>query len=172
MTSKENTPLTGPLYRGTPPRRSRRALFAIGGALLMLLGALAALLASRAHVGGETARGDAAPPAPPPPAVRAPEGQRVRVEVLNTTQTRGLARRATQLLRDGGFDVVGVGTVGGGALDSTRVIDRTGHPEWARLVAKALGGATVETRIDSSRYLDVTVLLGGSFRPPTEPLYP
>ena len=105
------------------------------------------------------------------PRVRAPEGERIRVEVLNATRTRGLARRATQMLRDGGFDVVYTGT-SAKPLDSTRVIDRSGRPEWARLVADALGGAIVETQVDTSRYLDVTVLLGGSFRPPPNPFHP
>jgi hypothetical protein len=30
----------------------------------------------------------------------------------------------------------------------------------------------VESRPDSSRYLDVTVLIGSSWRPPAEPFYP
>jgi hypothetical protein len=58
------------------------------------------------------------------------------------------------------------------SLDSTLVLDRSGHPEWATLVARALGGARVDSRPDSSRYLDVTVLLGASWRPPAEPFYP
>jgi len=74
-------------------------------------------------------------------------------------------------LRDRGFDVVETGTESK-TLDSTVVLDRSGHPEWARLVARALGGARVEARPDSSRYLDVTVLLGASWRPPAEPFYP
>lgn len=105
------------------------------------------------------------------PRVRAPEGVRVRVEVLNATTRPGLARRATMLLRDAGFDVVRTGTAGQRS-DSTVVIDRTGHPEWARLVAQALGGARVVARPDSSGYLDVTVLLGATYRPPAEPFYP
>ena len=102
---------------------------------------------------------------------RAPTDTRIRVEVINTTRARGLARRATMQLRDRGFDVVETGTQSK-ALDSTLVLDRSGHPEWARLVASALGGARVEARPDSSRYLDVTVLLGTSWRPPAEPFYP
>ena len=43
--------------------------------------------------------------------VRAPEGVRIRVQVLTATKTRGLARRATMLLRDRGFDVVETGTL-------------------------------------------------------------
>jgi hypothetical protein len=102
---------------------------------------------------------------------RAPEGERIRVEVLNATRTRGLARRATRHLRDRGFDVVGMGNADA-PLDSTLVLDRSGHPEWARLVAEALGGAHVESRPDSSRYLDVTVLIGASWTPSAEPFDP
>ena len=104
-------------------------------------------------------------------AVRAPAGTRIRVQVLNATRTRGLARRATMHLRDRGFDVVEMGT-DQTPLDSTLVLDRSGHPEWAQLVARALGGGRVLSRPDSSRYLDVTVLLGATWRPPAEPFYP
>ena len=45
------------------------------------------------------------------------------------------------------------------------MLDRSKHPAWAQLVARAMG-ATVDSRPDSSRYLDVTVLLGADWRPP------
>ena len=101
----------------------------------------------------------------------APPGVRIRVEVLNATRIRGLARRATMHLRDRGFDVVNVGT-SSESRDTTLVLDRSGHADWAALVARALGGARVEQAPDSSRYLDVTVLVGATWRPPTEPFYP
>jgi hypothetical protein len=101
----------------------------------------------------------------------APPGVRIRVEVLNATRVRGLARRATIHLRDRGFDVVYVGT-SRDARDSTVVLDRSGHPQWAALVAQALGGARVEGAPDSSRYLDVPVLIGATWRPPAAPFYP
>jgi len=97
--------------------------------------------------------------------------RRVRVQVLNATKTRGLARRAMLYLRDQGFDVVEVGTTAA-TRDSTLVLDRSRHPEWARNVASSLGKAAVESRPDSSRYLDVTVLVGASWRPPAQPFYP
>ena len=103
--------------------------------------------------------------------VRAPDGARIRVQVLNTTRTRGLARRATQLLRDRGFDVVEMGTVGP-TMDTTLVLDLSGHPAWADAVAKVMAPAHIRARRDSSRYLDVTVLVGSSWRPPAQPLYP
>jgi hypothetical protein len=102
---------------------------------------------------------------------RAPADVRIRVQVLNTTSTRGLARRATRLLRDRGFDVVELGTTSP-ALDTTLVLDRSGHPVWASTVADILGPARAVARPDSSRYLDVTVLLGRAWRPPAHPLDP
>ncbi|HEY5441597.1 MAG TPA: LytR C-terminal domain-containing protein [Gemmatimonadaceae bacterium] len=108
----------------------------------------------------------------PDSTARAPAGVRVRVQVINTTRTRGLARRATRVLRDQGFDVVEMST-GGPVRDTTLVLDRSGHPAWAATVAKLLGpAARSETRPDSSHYLDVTVLLGSTWRAPAEPLNP
>lgn len=120
--------------------------------------------------------GVAGPAAPSSPAVtdtlaRAPAGVRVKVEVVNATVVRGLARRATRALRDRGYDVVAVGTTGE-QRDSTLVLDRSGHPDWARRLARAMGGARVETRPDTSRYLDFTVLVGRAWRPPPDPLDP
>ena len=102
---------------------------------------------------------------------RAPADVRIRVQVLNTTTTRGLARRATRLLRDRGFDVVELGTTTP-TLDTTLVLDRSGHPAWASTVAEILQPARAVARPDSSRYLDVTVLLGRTWRPPSHPLDP
>ncbi len=100
-----------------------------------------------------------------------PEGTRIRVEVLNTTNIRGLGRKATLYLRDAGFDVVRFAGEGP-SRDTSIVIDRTNHPEWAKLASEALGGAPVQSRPDSSRYVDITVLLGSSWRPPAKTLYP
>ncbi len=95
----------------------------------------------------------------------------MKVQVLNGTTVRGLARRATVLLRDRGFDVVDVGTTSD-RRDTTLVLDLSGHPEWARRVSRVFGAARVEARPDSSRYLDITVILGSSWRPPAQPFYP
>ena len=109
----------------------------------------------------------------PPNAVKVlvPDDVRIKVEVLNASGQRGLARRATFALRDAGFDVVRFGN-DPAPRDSTLVLARSGNDDWARLVARALGGARVESRPDSSRYLDVTVLLGGDWRPPAKPFHP
>jgi hypothetical protein len=57
------------------------------------------------------------------------------------------------------------------ARATTIVYDRSSHPEWARLVARALN-APVVNKPDSSRYLDVTVILGADWRPPALPFHP
>jgi hypothetical protein len=105
-----------------------------------------------------------------PDNARAPEGIRIKVEVLNGTKTKGLARRATFFLRDRGFDVVGSGTETVQRA-TTVVFDRSGHPDWAARVGRAMS-APVVTQRDSSRYLDVTVILGANWRPPPQPFHP
>jgi hypothetical protein len=108
---------------------------------------------------------------PPPPSAVAPVGTRMRVEVLNASTVRGLARRATIHLRDEGFDVVLEGTTNE-RRDSTLILDRTNHPDWAARAARAMGGARIESRPDTLRDVDLTVLVGAGWRPPAEPFYP
>jgi hypothetical protein len=103
--------------------------------------------------------------------VTAPPNTRVKVEIINATNTSGLARRVTRLLRDRGFDVVRY-TTSRTLQDSTVVLDRSSHPDWARLVGQALGGARVEARPDTSHYVDVTVVLGSAWRSPPQPFSP
>ena len=103
--------------------------------------------------------------------VRAPDAQRIRVQVLNGTKVRGLARRATTLLRDRGFDVVEVGTIND-TRDTTLVLDLSGHADWANRVARVLAPARVEARRDTSRYLDIAIILGSTWRPPPDPFNP
>jgi len=103
--------------------------------------------------------------------VLVPDGVRIKVEVLNASEQRGLARRATFALRDAGFDVVRVDNASE-RRDSTLVLVRSGRRDWADLVSRALGGARVESRPDTSRYLDITVLLGSDWRPPAKPFHP
>ncbi len=106
-----------------------------------------------------------------PKVVQIPDGVRIRVEVINTTTQRGLGRRAMFFLRDQGFDVVRYAS-GSPPRDSSQVVDRSGHRDWAELVAKALGVSRVVVDVDSTSYLDVSVLLGRDWRPPAKPFYP
>ena len=134
--------------------------------IIVALGARAVVRSRR-----PTSAAAASAPASAPAGPRAPDSVRIRVQILNATTTRGLARRATMVLRDRGFDVVETGTIKG-PVDTTIVLDLSGHPEWAERVARVFAPARVKTRRDSSRYLDIAVLLGTTWRPPAETFYP
>ena len=103
-----------------------------------------------------------APSAELPPEPMAVPDSRVRIEVLNGSGKSGLARQATDRLRDAGYDVVYLGNAPAPASTS-RVIDRVGKREIAQKVASALQIGSVETAVDTSRYLEVTVILGGDW---------
>lgn len=100
----------------------------------------------------------------------APADVRIKVEVLNASRIHGAARSVTFLLRDRGYDVVASGNAGQ-LQDATVVLDRSNHPEWAALIAKAVGGKA-ESKPDTSRYLDATVIIGASWTPPPMPFHP
>jgi len=111
--------------------------------------------------------------APAPPvvesAVPGPPAGRVRVEVLNGGGRGGMARSATDLLRDGGYDVVFYGNASSFEEDSSVVLDRVGDVELARAVADVLGIRRVVSRPDRNLYLDVTVVLGEDWSPTAPP---
>jgi LytR cell envelope-related transcriptional attenuator len=96
-------------------------------------------------------------------------GHRIRVEVLNGTRRPGVARTATRALREQGLDVVFFGT--GPTTDSTRIFVRRGDPGRGRDVAEALGAGRVVVAPDTLRRVDVSVLIGGDWRP-RRPLRP
>ncbi len=100
-----------------------------------------------------------------------PDSVRIRVEVLNASNVRGLARQATFYLRDLGFDVVGSGN-SSERSDSTVVLVRSGRLDWGELAAAGLNGARVLVRPDSLRYVDLTILVHGDWRPPAQTFYP
>jgi methylmalonyl-CoA mutase cobalamin-binding subunit len=88
------------------------------------------------------------------------------VEVLNGTQTPGLARVGARALRKAGFDVVYLATAP--AAESTMVLVRRGEVDPGTRVRKALGLGTVKSVRDSTRHVDVTVILGPDFKGPDE----
>ncbi len=143
------------------PMRGKGRWIALGLAGLLLAGGTWWWMGRPAGAGGAVARVERV----------VPETLRIRVELLNAAGTRGLARRATSVFRDAGFDVVGSGNWSE-RLDSSVVLVRTGRADWGDLAARVLGGARVEARPDTSRYVDLTVLLGTSWRPPPDPFDP
>lgn len=104
---------------------------------------------------------------------RVPQGQLIVVEVLNASGTSGLAKRATFLLRDRGFDVVSWGNDPAGRRSETLIVDYTNKPEAADRLARVLGGAQIEAGKDSlDRGLDLTVRIGSAYRPSVEAFHP
>ena len=120
---------------------------------LIALGALFAAVAC----GGDGTR------TPPIPGDR---GSAITVEVLNANGRSGDARVGTRLLRRRGIDVVYFGNADSSILDSTRIIVRRGSAKVRDQVRAALGLGRVEIDLDSSKLLDVSVLLGADFAPP------
>ncbi len=114
-------------------------------------------------------RGPSGPVVPGSSLLPTRSSKRVRVEVLNGGGLSGAAREATEQLRDRGFDVVFFGNENAATFerDSSVVLDRVGAMDPARAVADALGIRNVRSEPDSNLYLDVSVVLGADWKPPT-----
>lgn len=160
-------------------RRPVRDRVEVGLLFLALLG-VAAFIGSFVAGLDWSAPTAAAPATPPRPAANvaqadggAPSASRVRVEVLNGAGTGGIAREATDRLRDAGFDVVFFGNAPRFDHATSTVLARGGDAEAARRVAELLGVADVRAEPDPELYLDVTVVLGADWvAPPTMPAVP
>ena len=158
---------------GTPDRPRRAShigrWLVLGIALAVSLGALVARYGVDSK---ESAPADSLKALIMDTSARAPDGVRVRVRVVNTTDARGLAKRATFVLRDFGYDVVDYDGDLKSPRKSTLIISHTGHADWAERLQRALGTGTVEPRADTLRYVDFTVLLGSDWSPPPQPFRP
>lgn len=132
---------------------------ALVGALLLVAAFMLSFvrgLAWPAGTGGDEPAGNAGTSLHPD------EDRRGRIDVRNATTRPGLAADVTGRLRDAGFDVVYFGNADV-VPDSSAVIDNIGNPSIARAVADELGIRRVLTRVDSTLYLDATVILGVDF---------
>lgn len=145
---------------------SRRIVLIVAGSLL----AVALVLA------GRWARGAREERAPLPRSSVALVGQAggvqrgLVVEVINATGREGLARQVTRLLREQGVDVVYFGSTDR-RPDSTTVMVRRGQdPERGRPVARLMGTKRVTVETDSTRRVDLTILLGADYRFPADRL--
>ncbi len=103
---------------------------------------------------------------------RAPGGVRIRVRVINGTDVRGLARRATLVLRDLGYDVVDFDGDAKAQRERTVILSHTKHADWAQRIQRAMSASAIEVSTDSAHYVDLTVLLGSDWKAPTQPLRP
>ena len=157
-------PLTIPDPITPDQRPARRGVVLVVMMLVVSFGALTAWwLSARGNAAHSTT---AEAIAQLDPDARAPDGMRVRVRVVNTTSTRALARRVTNYVRDLGYDVVDYGSDNSERRATTTIVVHTGHGEWARRLARGLDTDSIEVRPDSSRYIDLTVLIGTEWKPP------
>ena len=141
--------------------KSSRAQLVVLSLALLLVGAFVVsfVLGLGDQSGGVTVNANT----PPVPSINSGR----RVEVLNGSGRAGLARQATDQLRAAGFDVVYFGTAPR-PESSSIALDRVGKVEIAQAVANALGIAHTETRRDSTRLVEVSVILGSDWQPPAK----
>ena len=85
---------------------------------------------------------------------------RTRVEVLNGSGVPGVAAEATELLRASGLDVVYFGNASSFDVDSSIVLDRTEREGAAEVVSRTLGILPMRVEPDTTRLVDLTVVLG------------
>ena len=152
-----------------PARRTRSGWIIVGVVLLVVAGASLAWWQQRA--GNRTAEAVTGVSLSDS-SVRAPAGERVQVRVVNATATRGLARRATLMLRDFGYDVVDFDTDARRRRETTIVQVHTGKTEVASRLQRVMGARDTQSTQDSLRYLDFTILIGSDWKPPAQPLRP
>lgn len=139
-------------------RRRRFSVFLLIGLALaglvgfLLTGLLSRVAGDRSAVGSVT---DYALPA----------GEHLQVDVLNACGVPGVAEVLSEHLREAGFDVPSYGN----APDPepfSMVLDRVGDTLAALRVARTLDIPTerIVRRIDSSRYVKATVVIGRDYR--------
>ncbi|MCK4525796.1 LytR C-terminal domain-containing protein [candidate division WOR-3 bacterium] len=87
----------------------------------------------------------------------------IKITVLNACGVDDLAKNTTIFLRRKGFDVIYFGNAAE-HLEKTAIVDKL-SPEmkWGKIVGKELGVANITTSIDSTRCINVVVLLGGDY---------
>jgi LytR cell envelope-related transcriptional attenuator len=163
---------TLPPTPGSGPTRSRRGL--VAAALVAVIAGGAGTAWWQTRTTGPAGDGPAMPQvaAVDDTTARAPSGVRIRIRVVNISGVSGLARRTTQHLRAYGYDVVDFLSSQPERNATTRIAVHTGHDDWGLRVQKAMGLGAVIAAPDSSRYADLTVFVGGDWRPPTESLRP
>jgi anionic cell wall polymer biosynthesis LytR-Cps2A-Psr (LCP) family protein len=89
----------------------------------------------------------------------------VAIEVLNGTSVGGLARRAANVFRSFGYDVVSVANADNSDYQKTVVLDRKGRLEVAQRVADLIRCRPVYSRLEETgdMSIDVTIILGTDF---------
>jgi hypothetical protein len=92
-------------------------------------------------------------------------GRLLEVEVLDGAGSMRVAQQFTNILRSHGYDVVEMRKNGGGIVERTFILDRSGDLVAAQKLAAILGvpPENVLQKIDRKLYLDITVLVGKDY---------
>lgn len=94
------------------------------------------------------------------------------LEILNGTETQGLATNTSSLYQNFGYDVVRVGNADTGEYDKTVIVDRIGNPSVAQAVAKVIQCENIQqTDVQpaaaddyaTEAVMDFTIILGRDF---------
>jgi hypothetical protein len=89
----------------------------------------------------------------------------VRVEVLNGCGVNDLAYKISLFLREKGYDVVEISDVKGGNVERTIVIERVDKSmKNAKILGKVINCQRITAMIDSTLFLEVTLLLGKDYK--------
>lgn len=84
----------------------------------------------------------------------------IKIEILNSTKTKGLASKLKNELQGKGFNVAKIGDTNDLTYSYSRVIDRRGQQKNLELVSKESGINVVDSDIDPSYDYDITIIIG------------
>jgi hypothetical protein len=93
-----------------------------------------------------------------------PSNQILQVEVLNGCGAPGVGSKFTEFLRSRGYDVVKTDNADNWNYPNTVVIDRRGDIHKAGVLAETLGAKKVIQQIETTRLLDLSVIIGKDFK--------
>lgn len=104
-------------------------------------------------------------PAPSPAATPSPAAAKGKLQVLNGSNTAGLALKAAERLRKEGYEVVNVDKAAG-EYEKTVVFFQPGHKGLADQVARILGATEVKPAPGNlNKSIPVTVVIGNDYKP-------
>jgi polyisoprenyl-teichoic acid--peptidoglycan teichoic acid transferase len=84
----------------------------------------------------------------------------IKIEILNSTKTKGLASTLKNQLEQKGFEVDKIGDTKDLNYSYSRVIDRRGDGKKLELVAKEAGINIIDSDIDPNYHYDITIIIG------------
>ena len=84
----------------------------------------------------------------------------IKIEILNSTSTKGLASTLKGELQKKGFEVQKIGDTKDLTYSYSRVIDRRGNQKQLELVAEETGINVVDSDINPSYAYDITIIIG------------